>query len=179
MSTSTINITISSDMERISSDIKAVSDSIVKFAEDFKMIRANAMLLALRDRSVSGAMKQRTPLSSKERYMLRKDGKARAKPPRNMVHGNLRSSLGVQLTKVSTDAVEVEIGVKDVPYASYVHELDVNHYWSKSNFYGGGWTTNKTGNRFVQQPLEDASDKIAENVVKVIDSKIRRDVSRL
>ena len=179
MSTSTINITISSDMERISSDIKAVSDSIVKFAEDFKMIRANALKLALSSSSVAGAVKERTPMSNKERYMMQKDGKARAKPPRNMVHGTLRRGFGVQITKNSADEVNVEVGVKGVEYAARMHALEVYYYWSKSNFYGGGWSMAKSGNEFIKQPLENASDKIAEDVVKVIDSKIVKDVSSL
>ena len=124
------------------------------FCREFPMFRKNALKLSLE--LLRKPVWNRTPSADPNRYNKTKYGK-KSERKNPIVSGALRKAFRIDMTGNSGDAVSAEMGFKGIPYAERVHEMEISHYWSPNNHYGGGWSARNTNSKFLEKPIEDAN----------------------
>jgi len=159
-------------------DIGKLTESFGAFKDNFVEERARVIQLALRT-TVEGDIKKLTPMSNTKRYKMRKtkDGNLvpRSKPPQNVGLQNLRKGFIIRMVRNTGDEVAVDIGYRGIPYAAYVHDNEkTTHYWDKTKYPGTGWSTQRTGNKFVETPVLANATKIINAAMREMDDILER-----
>jgi|GEM_PF-5839511 len=125
-------------------------------------------------------MRERTPLATPARYnnYYRKDGKVThkkggasgtSKSLRNAVmHDCMRDVSGAKNSVTFGYHATASLG-----YGGYVHEAlkpKEGEYWQEGMYgYGHGWTTDRTGNKYVEKSVVKNADWIPSKVNELLD----------
>jgi len=126
-------------------------------------------------------MRNRTPLATSTRYdnYTRKNGeRVRVSKGTYGAYGNLRkAALTDPVRKVNANTLTFGAHANGaVEYAAYVHEARKpreGQYWNQGMYgRGKGWTTHRTGNKFVQRAVESNADYIPKQTNILIDRKL-------
>jgi len=159
--------------------IKVAMDFVNGNAEEIGM-RCLKQVLMTKPRT---QMIKRTPLATTRRYKYynRKDGKRSVNASfRSGSVKALRNAVQNNPVRDTNDRNAVTFGAHataSVPYARYLHETKKpreGHYWHERMWgYGRGWTTQGTGNNFVQKAVVDNQDYIPEAMNKLLDRELR------
>lgn len=160
------------------SDFAEVSERMSKLGAEWQSIAFDCLGETLQMEKVMGEIRKRTPrseLTSPWNLTTDKNGKVRRKisaenPRKNgYVPGmnTLRNDLRFYVGGNSPASRSFEIGMKNVEYAGAVHEMT-----ESSRGRSIDWTTQGTGAKFIEKPVEDARDWIPQNISSLIEEKL-------
>lgn len=160
--------------------VKVAMDYVNRHAERIGMSCLKQVLMT-RPRT---QMIRRTPLATTRRYKWynRKDGRRTVNASfRPGTVKALRNAVQNSPVRETNDRSTVTFGAHapaSLGYAGYVHEARKpreGQYWHERMWgYGRGWTTQGTGNRFVEKAVTDNQDYIPAEMNKLLDRELRR-----
>lgn len=163
--------------------VKVASPDIVgRRMDDFHRLfianRDDVLRGAIVNSGLYGEIWKRTPKADRQRYG-KSAGRmqlARSIMPAGAVDPQLK-----RLPKVYTAHTLSYVFGSDKSYAPFVHNTQKpaeGHYWDRhstqSSGYASGWSTPRTGNKFLEKPIMESQDKVLRALDRNIQAVMKK-----
>ena len=155
-----------------------VAEAMGRLANEWEQVGADALLGALLAGGFTEAVIERTPQSLYRRYKSGQRGDPLKYGQQRLLKSLLRSGRGAPTdwtVKIGRGMVTAVIG-SDLDYAVRVHET---RHPAEGVYYeasGRGWSKFGTGNRYLEKPWDDNSDRTLTQLMRNLDAWLRRAV---
>lgn len=163
--------------------VRAASPDIIgKRMDDFNRLfvanREKVFTGAIVNSGLYGEIWRRTPKADRARYGK---GAGRNQLAKSILPAGPSDTNLSRLPKVYTQHTLSYVLGSNLSYAPYVHDTQKpaeGHYWDRastqSSGYASGWSTPRTGNKFLEKPIRENNDKVLKALDLNIQAVMRR-----